>query len=120
MNYKIIELNGKELKFKLKSKGSIELERKYGKTIFDLISSPSVTNICILLKYMRKGEIENFSDDDSYNLYDELVDNGYTIEKIMDEIIYPTLVVSGFLSQADLEKATESVKQKKEEAAKKN
>ena len=36
-------------------------------------------------------------------LVDELVDAGYTIERIIMEIIYETLVVSGVISEEDLE-----------------
>ena len=43
----------------------------------------------------------------AYSFYDDLVDNGYTIEKILMEIIYETLVVSGVISQEDLDNIKE-------------
>lgn len=113
MNYHIIELNGKEIKFRLKSKDSIEIERKYGKSVIDLIGDPSMTSVITLLKYMRRGEISNFSDENTYELYDSLVDNNYVMETILTEILYPTLVVSGFLKKEDMDEALANIENKK-------
>ena len=52
---------------------------------------------------MRRWEVPNFSQDNAYELYDELIDNGYSMEDILIKVIYPTLVVSGFLKQGELD-----------------
>lgn len=61
-------------------------------------------NICTLLRYFRKGGGEvNFSDEDSYNFFDELADNDFALEDIQTKIILPTLQVSGLLTKSDLD-----------------
>ena len=115
MNYKIIELNEKELKFRLKSKDSVEIEKITGKSLFDVIANLTMTNVIMLLKYMRKSEIDSFSDKNAYDLYDELVDSGYTLERIGYDIIFPTMVVSGFLTQEELEDLVGTAREKRKQ-----
>ena len=80
----------------------------------DLIQDYSMTTIVLLLQYLRRGELPQFSMDDAHNLYDKLIDNGYTLETILFDVIYEAMVVSGFLAKDDLE----SIKTQKEEAKK--
>lgn len=114
MNYKTITLdNGKEINFKLNSKYSVELEKKTGKGIFEVLQSASITTIITILVYMRRWEVPNFSQEDACNLYDELVDNGYAMEDILKKIVYPTLVVSGFLKQEELDNILDETENKR-------
>lgn len=113
MNYYLLELNGKEVKFRLTSADSMELEKKTGKKLFDLLQDYSVTTIVTLLRYMRKSELPNFSEKDACSLYDELIDGGYTLEDIIFKILYETAVVSGFLKKEELEEIVEEVQTRK-------
>jgi hypothetical protein len=51
---------------------------------------------------MRKGAGDLLTSNQANDFYDELVDNGYTMADILDNIIYETLVVSGIISKEDL------------------
>ena len=103
MKYHEIELNGEMVKLRLTSSDSIEIEKKTGKSVLDLVDDYSITNIIMLLKYLRRAELPQFSDKDASELYDKFVDNGYTIEQIMIEVIYEGLCVSGFFKKERLE-----------------
>ena len=94
------------------------LENKTGRSIFDLVSDMSVNNISKMLMYLMKGKKDNVNEKEADELVDKLVDNGYTYERIMMEIIFEALVVSGFLSKEQLEEAKtmkEEVKEKNKE-----
>ena len=103
MNYHTIKLNDQEINFRLKSGHIKEIETKTGKSVLEALQSVSMINCLLMLKYMRRSEVSNFSDDDASNLYDELVDNGYSLQTIYTDIIFPTGVVSGLLTQSDLD-----------------
>ena len=99
--------NGKELKLRLTSSECIEIENATKKSILNYIQEESMTMICTLLRYMIK-EIDgqpqtNFSYKNAQVLYDELVDSGLTLKQILMDVIYETLVVSGFLEKEEWE-----------------
>lgn len=106
MNYHTIELDDKEIKFRLTSEGSIAIEESTQMSIFDTVANLTMKNVITLLTYMRKSEEKNFSRSNACALYDELINHGYTLERVGKEIIFPTLVVSGFLTQDELDKIT--------------
>lgn len=96
------ELNNKEINMRLISSDCEKIEKMYNCTLLDFVQQCSVTSIITLLQYMRAGTGESFTKNMAYSFYDELVDNGYTIATILDKLIYETLVVSGVISQEDL------------------
>ena len=108
MKYTYILNNGKELKLRLTSGECIEIENATKKSILEVIQEESMTMMCTLLRYMVKeinGEvIKNYSFKNAQELFDELVDDGLTLKQILMDIIYETLVVSGFLEKEDWEK----------------
>ena len=95
----------KELKLRLTTGEEIEIENSTKKSILEYVQEESITMITTLLRYMIKeinGEIlNNFSFKNAQALLDELVDSGLTFKKIMMDIIYETLVVSGFLEKEE-------------------
>ena len=108
MNNYILELkdkdgNTKEIKLRLRSIDCIEIEKKTGAKLLDLMGDYSITTIVMLLKYMVRSSIPQFSEKEACELYDELVDNGFDIEKILTDVVYEGLVSSGFLKQEELE-----------------
>lgn len=117
MKYHTIDLNGKEINLRLTSADAVQLEKKTGTKLLDLINDYSMKNICVLLRYFRKGGGEvNFSEEDSYNFFDELADNDYALEDIQTKIILPTLQVSGLLTKSDLDNIMEKVATSKVQA----
>lgn len=103
MKYFELELDGETIKFRLKSSDCLVIEKKTGTKILDFIQDYSMTAIITMLTYLRRGEKENFSEKEATDLYDKLVDNGYTMERIVFDIIFEALVVSGFLDKSQLD-----------------
>lgn len=107
MKYTYLMSTGKELKLRLTSGECIEIENTTKKSILNYIQEESMTMICTLLHYMVKeidGQSQtNFSYKNAQVLYDELVDSGLTLKQILMDVIYETLVVSGFLEKEDWE-----------------
>lgn len=97
------ELNGREINMRLTSQDSIKIEEAYKTKLLDYIQDYSIKTIVNLLRYMRKGGGEQgFSQNDAEDFFNELVDDGYAIQSILEKIIMPTCVVSGLLTQSDL------------------
>lgn len=114
MKYHTIDLNGNEINLRLTSLDATNIEKKANKSILEIISEASMKNTCMLLRYfVRGGGKTNFSEEDSYNLFDELADSGYALETIQTEIILPTLQVSGLLTKSDLENILAKVESSK-------
>lgn len=103
MKYFIFNFQDKEIQMRLTSQDCVQLEKSNGVRLLDYVQDYSITTITTLLKYMRKGGGEHFTDAMAYEFYDELIDEGYTLESILDKIIYEVLVVSGILSKNDLD-----------------
>lgn len=107
MKYYTFNLNDKEINMRLNSMDCEKIEKQYNCTLLDFVQQGSVTSLITLLQYMRNGTGETFTKNMAYSFYDELVDNGFTIERILMDIIYETLVVSGIISQEDLKNIKE-------------
>lgn len=103
MKYTYTMSNGKELKLRLTSGECIEIENATKKSILEYIQEESMTMICTLLRYMIKEidgvEQKNFSLKNAQMLFDEMVDSGMTLKQILMDVIYETLVASGFLEK---------------------
>lgn len=119
MKYFELELDGEIIKFRLTSEHSVIIEKKTQVKLLDYMQDYAITTIITFLTYMRRSDVPNFSEKDAYVLYDKLVDNGYTLERIMKEVIFEALVVSGFLSKEQLEEMMKQAEGKKQEALQK-
>ena len=112
MKYFTCELNGEEINLRLTSQDSIKIEETYKTKLLDYIQDYSIKTIVNLLRYMRRGAGDkSFSQDDAEKFFDDLVDSGYAIQTILEDIIMPTCQVSGLLTQSDLQ----MIRDKKEE-----
>mgnify|MGYP001409378889 FL=1 len=119
MKFYELELENETIELRMTTSNAKTLESKTGKSIFDLVSDMSVTNISKMLMYLLKGKKENVNEKEADELVDKLVDNGYTFERIMMEVIFEALVVSGFLSKEQLEEAKTMKEEVKENNKKK-
>lgn len=122
-NFEIELKNGEVIKFRLTSGEAINMEEKTKTKLLDYIQDYSITNIVTTLMYLRRFEIPNFSKKDATDLFDKLVDNDYTLEQIVYDVIYEAMVASGFLKKEELEEmkktvleAQEYVKKQRKEA----
>lgn len=115
MKFYELELDGEIIKLRLTTGDCKQIEKSTGMSILDYIQNISITTICDILMYMRRSDVPNFTPKQAESLLDKFIDNDYTLEDIMYNVIYEGLVVSGFLKKADLiemkEKATEVKKQ---------
>ena len=108
-----VNLNDKEVGFKLTSGEIANLEgRMGGKPITELLQNNSVTMIATLLKHMRKWEQPNFSQNDAYDLMDELVEGGYTLSDIYWKIFAPVCVNAGIISEEALKETEVQTEEK--------
>jgi len=104
MKYYEIELEGETIKFRLTSNDCMVIEKTTGMSVLEYIQRMSVTTIVNLLKYMVRSSVPNYSEKDAMELYNKLIDNGYTISTIIEDIIMEALVVSGFMTSEELNK----------------
>ena len=107
MKYYEIELNGRTVKFRLTSSDCITIENQSKKSISEFLGELSMTTVITILRYMVRSSDHNFDMTDASNLYDELIDAGYTLETIVSDIIMEALVVSGFMKKDDLKDVKE-------------
>lgn len=106
MRYHTIEVDGKEYNFRLNADEIENIEKTLKVKILDYVQDYSVTTIIYLLQRMWKHEDgHRTGHDEAIELFDTLVDSGFAIESIAKQIIWPTCVVSGLLTQGDLNKA---------------
>lgn len=117
MKFYELELNGRTVKLRLTNSDCITIEEKAKKKMLDYIQDYSISTLTNLLMYMVRSSEPTFSLKQAGALYDELVDNGYTIEKILYDVIYEGLVVSGFLTSdqlADIKSVKDEIEKKPE------
>ena len=105
MKFYELELEGETLKFRLTSNDCMVIEKFSGKSIIEYVQSMSMTTIVTMLRYLRRSSVENFSEKDAQKLFDKLVDNGYTMSDIVNNIILEGLAVSGFMKKEELTEA---------------
>ena len=116
-----IEINGETIKFRFRSIDVIDIEKKEKKPLLQYVQEESVTMCINLLRYARRFELPQFSEDNACELYDKLINDGWTYKRIIQDIIYETLVASGFLTKEEWEKAkkeTEEIRKMMEEKMK--
>ena len=116
MKYYELDLNGETIKLRLTSGDCITIEEKTKTKILKYIQDTSITTITTLLMYMVRSSQPTFSLKDASALYDKFIDNGYTMEKILYDVLYEGLVVSGFLTKEQLMEIKEEVEKAKEKA----
>ena len=93
----------KELRLRLTSSDAMEIENIKKKKITEYLQEESMTMVITLLRYLLRWENKNYSLTNAQQLYDELIDNGMSMKKILTDIIYEALVVSGFLEKSEWE-----------------
>ena len=106
------DLNGKEINLRLRSEDATKIEATYKVKLLDYIQDYSVTTIANLFRFMLKGGSgKPVSQEEAFAFYDELVDSGYAIQTMIEDLIMPACEASGLLTASDLQ----MIKEKKEE-----
>ena len=109
MKYFTITINDKEYNLRMKSADIAEIEKKYNMPMQEFVTKASFENCATLLRYLRKSSENNYSITEAHNFVDELIDDGYSLETIYTEIIFPACVESGVLTKDDLNKIMEAI-----------
>lgn len=115
-NYVNKEGQEKELKLRLTSADAMEIETMKKMSINEYLQQESMSMIVTMLRYLRKWEDKNFSLSQAQMLYDELIDSGLSMKKILLDLIYEALVVSGFLEKDEWEKIKKRIQDLTKEA----
>lgn len=102
MFYELKLKNGETYNLRMKSKTIIEFEKENG-NVFEFLAKGTVESLVVLLFYLIKDYNHGFTKDNAYDLYDKLIEEGYTFGTISDTIIAGGLQVSGFFTKEDLE-----------------
>ena len=98
-----LELKGETIKFRLTTSDSMIIEKKTGKSVLEFIGEiGSITNITTMLMYMVRSSNPTFNEKQASELFDDLIDEGYTISTIINDIILEALQISGFMSAEEL------------------
>ena len=102
MLYTTITINNNEYKLRLNAKASVELENRLGKNPLNVLMElsehnlPSVETIVTIMHSALQAYQHGFSMDDTYDLYDKMVDEGMSLETILP-IIVEIFKVSGYI-----------------------
>ena len=116
MKYYEFDLDGETIKLRLTSGDCITIEEKNKCRILKYIQDSSITTMTTLLMYMVRSSQPTFNMKQASELYDKLIDNGYTMENILYDVIYEGLVVSGFLTKEQLKEIKDEMEIMKKEA----
>lgn len=108
----------KELHLRLTSADAMEIESVKKMPITQYLQEESMGMIITMLRYLRKWEEKNFSLNNAQTLYDELIDSGQSMKSIILDVIYESLVVSGFLEKGEWEELKTQIKQEEKKAKK--
>lgn len=112
MKYHLITVDGRGLKLRITAKGQIELEKMLGvgmlKAMQDedklLNSAEFVSKVLFVALKPFALEQGRYDMDACYDLYDKLVDDGYTLQEFAD-MLTDICVESGLFPRAAVEEA---------------
>jgi len=120
MIYSELKIGDKELKLRLDSRACVGLERKLGKSPLSVFmdaekSLPKLEELIMILQASLQKFNQGYTEDKTYDLYDEYVEEGNTFTDFIP-VIMDVFKVSGFFKEADMEKAKVEAKGKKQKA----
>ncbi len=95
-NEVIIKIGDVEYHFKLKSQKIVELEKAYGKNIFELVRDLSFASITDFIGASLISPVMS-----KYDLMDNLLTQ-YSLEEISNDVMYQIAVKSGLIKEQDL------------------
>ncbi|WP_042387492.1 DUF6096 family protein [Clostridium culturomicium] len=104
MMYTNLTIGTKELKLRLRARDCVELERKLGKSPLDVMmelsngSMPKVGTLITILHSSLQAFEHGYTEEKTYDLYDEYVEAGGTLVELMP-VILEVFKVSGFFKE---------------------
>ncbi len=106
MKYYELDIAEKSYQLRLTTSNAIELEEKNHTKLLDFIEDYSIKSVTTLLMYCVRGTNKTFSKDEATTLMDNLLEK-YSLDEIINNIIYEVLVISGFLKKEHVEQTKE-------------
>jgi len=124
MLYTELKIGDKELKLRLDARSCVALERKLGKSPLSIFmeedkSLPKLEDLIMILKASLQKYEHGYTEEKTYDLYDEYVDEGNTFTDFIP-VIMEIFKVSGFFKEDEIKKAEALEEEKKEKVVVKN
>ena len=121
MMYTTVTIGEKDLKLRLDARNCVDLERKMGKSPLDVFVSaqtngkvPGFEDLIFIFHSSLQKYNKGFTLDKTYDLYDEYIEAGNTLEDFVP-LIMEILKVSGFFKEENIDNA-EVIEEKKQKA----
>ena len=111
--FAIWEVGDKEYKLKLNSENIAKLEDKYKKNLLLLVSDEGLPPLTVMLTILQAAMLpynHGIRLADMYKIFDEYVEKGGDQTKLLADVIFPTLSVSGFFTEDQSEEMEERLK----------
>lgn len=94
----VLEINGVNYRFKLKSQKIVALEKAFGKNIFDIFADMTAGTLATVLK----AALIEPEDIDEFELLDIMLTK-YTLLELPSKVLNPIAVKSGLIKQQTME-----------------
>ena len=116
MLYSDFKVGEKELKLRLDSRSCVVLERKLGKSPLSIFmdaenSLPKLEDLIAILQASLQKYNQGYTEDKTYDLYDEYVEDGNTFTDFIP-VIMDIFKVSGFFKEEEIKKAENEAEKK--------
>ena len=121
MLFSEIKIGDKELKLRLDAKGCVSLERKLGKNPLSIFmdsdkSLPKLEDLILILQASLQKYQNGYTEDKTYDLYDEYVEEGNTFADFIP-VIMEIFKVSGFFKEEEIKNAEVIINEEKKQKA---
>ena len=111
--FAIWKVGEKEYKLKLTAENIARLEDRYKKNILILVSEDGLPPLDTMLTILQAAMLpfhHGVRLTELYSLFDEYVENGGDQTKLLADVIFPTLSVSGFFTETQDEDMKDKLK----------
>lgn len=99
-------VGGKDYRLKLSTSAICKLEKKYGRNVLLLVTEDGIPPISVMLTILQAA-LSQYNHGitflDVQNMYDAYISDGGDQTKLLGEIIMPTLGISGFFTQSQMD-----------------
>ncbi len=116
MRYTEFRVGDSEYKLRLATNEIINIEKKIGGNVLDILMKkekiPSMEELLMVLHGALQKFHHNITIKDTYEIYDEYVDNGGTFEDLI-EVIMDVFEVAGFFKKDQLKEGKTNLKETK-------
>jgi len=109
--FAILKVKDKEYKLRMNSKTAVECEKVAEKSLLELAFNGSVESQVLLLQYLLKDMQHGFDKDKTYQLRDQMIEEGLVFEDIALKIA-EGLAESGFIKKETLQESMKEMNKK--------